>query len=364
MTIASLCSLIHVLSDLSTKPTCKMLLFNANVALSLLVSTFFTIAVPATPAPTTPTHTESGCGKPHSPGFHGAETTLSIVSDNKTRYYGVQVPPEYNFTQHYPLIFDYHGNGENFTDQRLNSLYFNYTAGREYLVVYPQGYKDHWQGASYAVKNVSDLNFTVDLLAQVKAEYCVNDERVYASGKSNGGGFVDLLACSDAGDAFAAFGMASAALYTDTNLTACSRKRALLESHGDIDSTIPYGGNLNGNGGILPNITDWVSWWGQRDCGVDAEPKYTTRFEGYNITSYSCRGFEDVVKHYQVFELGHCWPSAFGENWDALHQAQKQRCEVDRVLDFTPKVLEFFGEWNMTRAKQLSGSAIARVRLE
>ncbi|OTA22083.1 hypothetical protein BTJ68_14755 [Hortaea werneckii EXF-2000] len=120
------------------------------------------------------------------------------------------------------------------------SQYYTYQRSEDYVVVYPQGYDKHWQGPSYATEGVDDLRFTSDLLAHMESEYCIDSSRVYASGKSNGGGFVDLLACSDAGDAFAAFAMASAALYTDTSLDSCTKRRAILESHGDQDTTIPY----------------------------------------------------------------------------------------------------------------------------
>ena len=165
---------------------------------------------------------------------------------------------------------------------------------------------------------------------------------MYASGKSNGGGFVDTLACSDNGDEFAAFGMASAALYTDLSLGSCTKKRAILESHGDKDTTIPYGGG-QGNGGPPPDITQWVQWWGQRDgCDPVADRMETGDLGGYNVTSYSCQGYEDVVVHYQVFNLGHCWPSATGDNTDG----SKAVCK-DHSLDYTPVVLDFFSRWTL-----------------
>ncbi|KAH9825947.1 Carbohydrate esterase family 1 protein [Teratosphaeria destructans] len=297
------------------------------------------------------------------PGYHFKDPhgNFSIVSGNLTRYYSVQVPKDYDATKRYPLIFDYHGNTDTSTQQRNNSLYFQYT--NDYLVVYPQGYDRHWEGPKYAVPGVDDLQFTTDLLAHIKSKYCVDDNRTYASGKSNGGGFVDTLACSDQGDPFAAFAMASAALYTDLSLDSCSKRRAILESHGDIDTVVAYTGrNCSAPGlsnaalasckssGSEPDIDQWVSWWGQRDCGAHAKPQYVTDQTGYNITTYSCGPWTDVVVHYQVFDLGHCWPSAYGNNTDALTQSASQNCSGDRVLDYTPVVLDFFSRWTLEKA--------------
>ena len=132
--------------------------------------------------------------------------------------------------------------------------------------------KGKWESASYAEKGADDLTFISDLLDQLDKNYCIDSDRVYASGKSNGGGFVDMMACSDLGDSFAAFAMASAALYSDTSyrdkaVNKCIKSRAILESHGGKDTTVPYTGQSakKGTGGESPDIQDWLSWWARRD---------------------------------------------------------------------------------------------------
>ncbi|KAK5126152.1 hypothetical protein LTR85_011508 [Meristemomyces frigidus] len=334
------------------------------------------------------TSASAGCGKSHKPGYHyyNEHGNFSIISGGLSRYYSVQVPVAYDASETHALIFDYHGNSDTSTEQHNNSQYYNYAASQDYVVIYPQGLDRHWEGPTYAVAGIDDLQFTTDLLAHVQAQYCIDSDRVYgkyqvqsvymrplltvmqyvssfsetvwwditqglhltfgqASGKSNGGGFVDTLACSDHGDSFAAFAMASAALYTDVNRTDCSKKHAIIESHGDQDTVIPYRGG-QGSGGPLPNVGEWVSWWGERNCGEDAEAQTSGDLGGYNITSYSCSGFENVTQHYHFAQLGHCWPNGFGDNYDAVHLTS-QHCSEVRVLDYTPVVLDFFGRWDL-----------------
>lgn len=292
-----------------------------------------------------------GCGKTHHTGYNNDTASHSIISGGFNRTYGVNVPNDYNDNpnKRRALIIDYHGSGGNAWQQYDNSQYYNYAAGEEYLVVYPNAYGSNhsWQGPSYAPPGVSDLNFTTDLLDHIMEQYCIDTSMVYASGKSNGGGFVDTLACSDNGDRFAAFAMASAALYTDTSQDSCSKKRAILESHGDMDSTIPYHPTEPGRGGPLPDITKWVTWWGHRTCGSNAQAQHSGDLGGYNTTSYSCGSWNNVVDHYQVFDLGHCWPSSSGENYDALAPDQEKRKCQDKVLDYTPVVLDFFSRWTL-----------------
>jgi poly(3-hydroxybutyrate) depolymerase len=227
--------------------------------------------------------------------------------------------------------------------------YYNYTAGNQYIAVYPQGVSSSREGPSYATPGVDDLQFTSDLLDHLNSTYCIDSNRIYASGKSNGAGFVDTLACSDHGDRFAAFAMASAALYTDNSEGNCTKKRAILESRGLNDTTIPYNGTANGNGGALPNVRSWVQWWAERNGCSSSDAAVQTVENGYTILSYKCSSLVTPV-HYAVNALGHCWPSSSGLNYDAVHDSTG-RC-TDRVLDFTPVVLAWFGNWTLATAPQ------------
>ncbi|KAI5359656.1 Putative alpha/Beta hydrolase, feruloyl esterase B/C/D [Septoria linicola] len=294
------------------------------------------------------------CKLTHHEGFGNDTKTHTITSGRYNRTYAVNVPAGYNkkLGKRWPLILDFHGNSGTPWQQYINSRYFDYAAGQEYIAVYPAGVDESWQGASYSVKDANDLQFVTDLTAYLRTQYCIDDDHVYASGKSNGGGFVDLLACSKEGDQFAAFAMAAPALYPDTKLSSCTKKRAILQSHGDKDETIPYHpGGKNGTGGPLPDITEWVSWWGRRTCGAKAKAEYSKDLGGYNTTIYSCGDYHEVIKHYQVFELGHCWPSSTSSNWDASdrYNQTKRRC-LDKSLDFTPVVLDFFSKWDLQNA--------------
>ena len=290
----------------------------------------------------------AGCGQNHTSGYHDADHTHSIKSGGITRQYGIYIPNSYNDNPNKTrkLILDYHGNNGTPLHQYNNSQYFAYPDGEEYLAVYPAGIDKKWQSAPYATKGVDDLQFTTDLLAHLRQTYCIDNEHIYASGKSNGGGFVDFLACSENGDEFAAFAMASAALYSDNALGQCrkTRPRAVLESHGMNDKTISYQGGPHGKG-TLPDIRSWVGWWAQRDgCLAGCEDcREIQQEDGFEVVSYSCGGLQDVVQHYGVYDLGHCWPSGSGNNTDGA----RSYCG-DRSLDYTPVVLDFFGVWSLS----------------
>jgi poly(3-hydroxybutyrate) depolymerase len=280
------------------------------------------------------------CGRSHNSGYHGAlDGNHEIQSGGRTRNYGMYVPDGYNDHKNTPrkLIIDFHGNGGSPEGQYENSQYYKYPQGSGHLVAYPLGINRSWQGASYATPGVDDLQFTSDLVAHIRTNYCVDPKRIYASGKSNGGGFVDLLACSDNGNEFAAFAMAAAALYTDNAPSPCggTRPRKIIHAHGFKDNTIRYGGGSR-PGGQTPVIDQWLGWWsGRNNCTERQEPPEST---GYRKVVYSsCEGVKNVIQHYAIYNLGHCWPDDRNDNTDG----SRDDCK-DQSLDFTSKVLDFF----------------------
>ncbi|KAJ4298283.1 hypothetical protein N0V90_006183 [Kalmusia sp. IMI 367209] len=292
---------------------------------AIAITLGFIAATSATPLRSTvhPRADTSGCGTRHNSGFNSNPDSHTIKSGGRDRTYAIRVPDGYNNDPNKPrkVVFDFHGHNGSPEGQYKNSKYDTYDAGKEYLAVYPAGIEEAWQGAPYAVDGVDDTLFVKDLLAHLRTQYCIDSDHVYASGKSNGGGFVDTLACSHVGDEFAAFAMSAAALYTDTSKGSCTKKRAILEAHGGEDTTIPY----------------------RNGCEADAGK--TTQHNGYDTTTYSCGELKTVVKHYKIAGLGHCWPSSTGDNSDGTRAYCK-----DHSLDFTPTVLDFFGKWDLKSA--------------
>lgn len=245
----------------------------------------------------------------------------------------------------YRLIFDFHGKGGTPQGQYENSQYYKYPQASDYLVAYPLGDKANdgsgdnaWQDAPYAAPGVNDIGFTSDLINHINDNYCVDTTKIYASGKSNGGGFVDLLACSDIGDKFAAFAMAAPALYTDTSGSPCVRKlRKIIHAHGLQDDTARYDGGTS-HGQALPSIADWLGRWASNARDGCSGPQYTSDNGNTLITYTPCSGgITNAIKSYRLPNGGHCWPDGRSDNTDGARSDCK-----DQSLDFTSKVLDFF----------------------
>lgn len=322
---------------------------------------FLSASVLATDAQQTPLDKVDGCNKAWDGAQYYANFTISI-NDNP-RNFSIYVPP--NYSDDYPntpiarrpLIVDFHGAGGTSAKQFNNSMYWAHPEGQKYLVVYPQGIDNDWYGPKYAdPASADDMIFVGELLAHMSENYCIDEMRIFASGKSAGGGFVDTIARSTTGENFRAFAMAAPALYTD-GVSVCDNidpgcqtprlSRNILQAHGLDDSVIKYAGcchctRKHGDTYYkdvsLPSISQWVWTWAQRNCyntSISIPPSHTVGHVIYNETGYG------VVSHFRVHDLGHCWPQSDRTIDNSDYQNSKLGCN-SYDLDFTDEVISFF----------------------
>ncbi|MCA9057475.1 MAG: dienelactone hydrolase family protein [Planctomycetaceae bacterium] len=137
--------------------------------------------------------------------------TKSWTVDGLERQALVYVPEQQSDSPA-PLVFGFHGHGGNM--RQAARSFRMHEEWPEAIVVYmqgvptpgqltdPEGKKNGWQ-KSVGDQADRDLKFFDAVLASVRKEYRVDDERIYSMGHSNGGGFTYLLWAAR-GDAFAA----------------------------------------------------------------------------------------------------------------------------------------------------------------
>ena len=118
------------------------------------------------------------------------------------------------------LVFAFHGHGGTMTQASRSFLLHQFWP--DAIVVYPQGLptvgaltdpegkRPGWQGVAGG-QGDRDLKFFDVMLASLRADFPVDDKRIYATGHSNGGLFTYLL-WAERGDTFAAFAPSAALL--------------------------------------------------------------------------------------------------------------------------------------------------------
>ncbi|KIW90543.1 uncharacterized protein Z519_09190 [Cladophialophora bantiana CBS 173.52] len=290
-----------------------------------------------------------GCGKDLPGGQNvGEVSNVTITSDGNNRSYLIFIPPASCKDTPTSAIVSYYGGARTAEDQLDLDLPTSPEFNTKSFVVYPQGsmlrhLQNTWQGVPGVTMN--DLKFTTDILNEIESLYCIDPSRIYTTGKSDGAGFCNLLACDpDLSTALAAFAPVSGAYFVDSlpcmptmvDLP-CSPGRSqipVLAFHGGNDTAIPYTGKER-KGECLPSIPHFIQEWALR--------------EGLGTTNITTPVANDTVKYtygmghdagFVAFifdsDIGHDWPSTApnGDNQHAGHHPASSNA--------TPIILDFF----------------------
>jgi polyhydroxybutyrate depolymerase len=175
-----------------------------------------------------------------------------------------------------PVVFAFHGHGG--TMQRAAAMFHYHDVWPEAIVVYmqglntpgrltdPEGKKPGWQNTPGS-QGDRDLKFFDAVLASLKADYKVDDSRIYATGHSNGGGFTYLL-WRTRGDVFAAIApsAASGPGAEWAKRLADLKPKPVLHLAGEKDALVKYEWQqvtmetLRKLNGCEPTGSEWAKW--------------------------------------------------------------------------------------------------------
>ncbi len=257
----------------------------------------------------------------------GVTTVQEIRSGDLTRTYTVHLPESYNPRRAYPVVLSFHGHKR--TSQWQEEL--SGFSALDTIAVYPQGLigtdgESAWQGAPYSA-DADDVRFTGDVLDRLQREFCVDNRRIYAAGKSNGGGFVGVLACRLPGR-IAAFAPVAGAYYPQSGPCEPSRPASTLAFHGTADPTIPYEGNAAKG---LPSLPRWLADWAERD-GCRPQARTSRPQPQVEVQRWTGCDKGSRLVHYRVDGAQHVWPSTTPNNDSA----------TPTVIDATPVIWKFF----------------------
>jgi polyhydroxybutyrate depolymerase len=251
-----------------------------------------------------------GCGRPPGPPL-GQTVEQRLESGGQRRTYLVHLPAGYRPDRPLPLVLAFHGRKGTGNDIEA----FSGIDALDAIAVYPRGLagpdgETSWQGAP-ATAGADDVRFVGDLLDRLQATLCVDPTRIYATGKSEGGGFTALLACR-LPHRIAAFATVSGAFYPGTDKgCAASPPVPIVDFHGTGDKIISYGGGVS-HGEHYPAMTDWLARWATHDrC---ADPASTQI--GTDVTELSWQGCapDAALVHYRIAGGGHTWPGALTDS--------------------------------------------------
>lgn len=126
----------------------------------------------------------------------GFTSTVQLTSSGSSRTYSRFVPTDYDASRSYPVVFAFHGDGGTGSSIR-DALGLETPAASNAIFVYPDATEDSGRSFDLETPRASnaDMQLVVDILADLDGSYHVDHSRVFATGMSRGGYFVNFLNC-------------------------------------------------------------------------------------------------------------------------------------------------------------------------
>jgi len=293
----------------------------------------------------------AGCGArpPAAPG-KSVSTTLRV--GELTREYRLHVPTGYDPDTAVPLVLVIHGyTGTAETTENGETSFSRHADEHGYVVAYPQAtgfevggnlitsWNDLACNASPGPEGSictadaddyptppecgdprecdwcschDDVGFVAALLDELERTLCVDLDRVYATGISNGGMFVHRLGC-DLPKRFAAIAPVAGTIAKGGGCAPpTSPKISMINIHGAADRVVPYDGTPADDGFLYTPVAQvMAAWAGKSSQHCDGEDSpYTTSRDG--VGGFRCVQRANCVTGAEVVDCawdgGHDWP--------------------------------------------------------
>ena len=271
----------------------------------------------------------SNCRTPdHDQKYQSKSESRVILHKNKKRNYSIYIPVSYERHKPLPLVIVLHGGGgtgkgmeETLTLGEWNSL----ADKNGFVVVYPDGIQKRWNDGrtdihSYAHnQNIDDVGFISSLIDQLSFELNIDQQRIYATGISNGGMMSFRLACQ-LSHKIAAIAAVTASM-SETFTYEPSTPISVLIINGTDDPLVPYSGGeirfLRRTHGKVKSTDDTFSFW-RKHNKCDRTSLRVNRFNKIDSDGTSvnhkvygnCQQKTEVIL-YSIEGGGHTWPQGF-----------------------------------------------------
>ena len=303
----------------------------SSPSLVVAVAALLNLAAPAfgTSAPASAAPMAAGTCTPARPHTSGTSVETIATADG-TRTYRLHVPPSYSGSAALPLVFNMHGATSNATEQEFYSAFSAKADAEGFIVVYPQGLTTgaipytHFNAWMLSSPEPNDVGFITTLLDALEAQLCIDQDRVFSTGMSNGGMMSVRLACSLSGR-IAAIAPVTGSYFPPMALNlnpseVCGDTTAVpfIGFHGTADATVPFNGGFGGVTGTtnfrlpIDNSTpteDVIADWSTHNGCAGARQESQVSAE-VRLVQYGACNLGAIVQLYAVDGGGHTWPGA------------------------------------------------------
>ena len=299
----------------------------------------------------TDVRSSEGCGS-EAPLAAGDSVALTLQVGELQRDYRLHLPSGYDPADPSPLVLAFHGYTT--TADQFENRYTTFSQNADqhnYVVVYPQATAFDVGGQTITSWNDlacnaspgpegpicgegafdyptppecgepsecdwcschDDVAFVVALLEELERTLCIDLDRVFAHGMSNGAMFVHRLAC-EIPEHFAAIAPVGGTLARGFNCApGPSPKISMINIYGTKDTTVPFDGVPASDGFFYTPAAEVMSAWaaeGSQECAAEESP-YATSGDGMAgfrcVQRPHCTTGAEVVNC--AWDGGHDWP--------------------------------------------------------
>lgn len=238
------------------------------------------------------------------------------------RHFMLYIPETYDASKQWPMILAFHG----WKETSWQIYKYSQLSSSQAITVYPQGEKRAWAPAPYAeTTGAEDVQYVEDIIDALRATYTIDDDRIFAAGMSNGGGFAAYLACQ-LPNVFNSVATVSAAYYEAIHKDCQGEPVGRLDIHGTEDPIVDYYGGRR-HGARYVSVNDVLAMDAQRNrCASGATTERLSDGALYQTWS-QCQA---PLQHVRIGGGSHVWPGGTADNTNSVPAG----FATDKVLDF------------------------------
>ena len=240
-----------------------------------------------------------------------SQTLAEIAEDGVGRQYRLSVPRA-DAGVALPVLMAFHGgDGRDYPfpqQQKFEEL----VEAEGVIAVYPlselvPANEGEWQ-LNTSESSTQDIDFVEALIDDLSARYCVDANRIYATGYSLGSMFTYELACH-LSSRFAAIASFAGTMPVEPNSCVLEDNVPILHIHGRDDSIISYDSAWDWKAwdsvGTMMDIPSLIQFWREQyNCQNESE---TQSGSVLHIVHDACDA-GGRVEHYRLTGVGHGWP--------------------------------------------------------
>lgn len=193
-------------------------------------------------------------------------TNEQMTVGGRTRNYVLVVPTNYDATRTYPLVMSFHGQPGNATGMQ-KAYPFEGASQSDAIVVYPDGTNSEWELYTLADQN-ADEPFVKALVDELAGKYQIDRRRVFGTGYSNGGFFINQMACRYHGFFKAIASNAGGAPEEPQNTSIPKDDSGVLQCPGGPIAALVLHGDQDDTVGVASGDWDATFWGHLNGCAA------------------------------------------------------------------------------------------------